>query len=952
MADNPTSGGLAQKAAAALGLPEGLKFFTPYPFAGINQQAAPAAIDDKEFVYLENFVKLGDGLLRTLWDVGSAIYTAPSGRTIVYYAYYTLSTDFYCAIFLDDGSAVQLDMGSLAQTPIGSGAPFYQSVSGYLPFARQWGSTYLMISNRNTVNDYWAWDGTLLYGAGGAAPNGVNLASVGFSYQSAPTVTTYGGAGSGMTFNVEVADGAIEAITITNPGSGYLPGDIVQLQFTGGGSNNSAVLVPYLTAGGVGGVALSAYGANYTSAPTVSFSGGGGSGAAATAIIALGVTGYASLVGGAGYTSAPAISFSGGGGSGAAAIAVISGGAVVSLSITAPGSGYTSAPTIGFSGGGGSGASATAVISSGVVGVTVTAPGSGYTSAPGVSFSGGGGSGATGVSVLQPQGLAGVTVVSGGNGFTSVPVITIEGGGGSGAVVVPVLTGTSVAQVNVAAGGANYTKPPWVSFQGQEYTYNNGTPTNGGPAATANMNGGMVESVTITNAGSGITSPLTVLFTAQASDTTGAGAGGTVVFAPTSIASVTVSAVGQFYTTAPVAIVNAGANSAAAATVELMPFGVSGSAMDTYLSRVWIVDPATAPFETIPASNQWSFTVAGSVANFSTSAGGGSATNTDSFLQTAYVSVRQSAGYLYFFGDGSASVLSNVATSGTPATTTYNYQNVDPQAGLSWRDSLQEYSRSLVTANETGVYGLYGGAMSKVSSKLDQLLNAYPQGSAVYPASGGVTPSSAIAMIFNVKFYLNNMTLIDPETKVARNVMLAWNEKDWFIASQSVSFTFIAAQKMRSEYVAWGTDGSKIYPLFAQPSANLLKRMWTKVYGGDSMFIQKEALYLWLQAQDQSATGAGVSGVVTSVVSTIGPLIGGAAPGAFGGPPFAAGEYTTVLDQPEYLSPAAASAWNIWGTGLGGVNFNSMGLRFATNSPDFILGNLVIGYRNVVAYSG
>ena len=952
MADNPTSGGLAQKAAAALGLPEGVKFFTPYPFGGINQQAAPTAIDDKEFVYLENFVKVGDGNLRTLWDVGASIYSVPAGKTIVYYAFYTLSTDFYCAIFLDDGSAVQLDMGSLAQTPIGSGTPFYQSGSGYLPFARQWGSTYLMISNRNTVNDYWAWDGTLLYGAGTAAPNGVNLTSIGFDYSATPTVTAYGGNGSGMSFTVEINGGAIQNVKIANPGSGYLPGDVVQIQFSGGGSDNSAVLTPYLLAGGVAGVSISAYGSNYTSIPAVSFSGGGGSGAAGTAILALGVSGYTSLVGGSGYTSTPTVTITGGGGAGATATATIAAGAVTGITITNQGLGYSTTPTITFTGGGGTGASATAVLSSGVVGVRMTSNGTGYTSAPAVSITGGGGSGAIAVSVLQPQGVGGVTVVDGGSGFTAVPTISLVGGGGSGAVVTAVLNGTSVAFVNLSAGGANYTAPPFVTVEGQGYTYLNGAPTNGGPAFFANMNGGQVVSITVANAGSGITSPLALVFTNQASDTTGAGAGGTVVFEPTSISSVVVSAAGKYYTNAPQAIVNAGANNAASATVELMPFGVSGSAMDTFLSRIWIIDPAVAPFETIPASNQWSFSSASSVADFSTSAGGGSAQNTDAFLQTSYANVRQSAGYLYFFGDGSTSVVTNVATSGTPATTTYNYQNVDPQAGLSWRDSLQEYGRSLVCANETGVFGLYGGAMSKVSAKIDQMLNAYPQGPAVYPAAGGVTPSSAVAMIFNVKFYLNLMTMLDPETKAARNVMLAWNEKDWFIASQSVSFTFIAAQKVRSEYVAWGTDGAKLYPLFAQPSANLPKRLWTKIYGGDSMFIQKEALYLWLQAQDQSASSAGVGGVVTSSVSTIGPLIGGAAPGAFGGPPFAAGEYTTVLDQPEYLSPASASAWNIWGTGLGGVNFNSMGLRFVTNSPDFILGNLVIGYRNVVAYSG
>lgn len=67
--------------------------------------------------------------------------------------------------------------------------------------------------------------------------------------------------------------------------------------------------------------------------------------------------------GGSGYTSAPSVSFSGGDGAGAEAEAVISGGAVTTINITNQGRNYTSVPTISFSGGGGSGAAATATIS-------------------------------------------------------------------------------------------------------------------------------------------------------------------------------------------------------------------------------------------------------------------------------------------------------------------------------------------------------------------------------------------------------------------------------------------------------------------------------------------------------------------------------------------------------------------------------------------------------------
>lgn len=64
--------------------------------------------------------------------------------------------------------------------------------------------------------------------------------------------------------------------------------------------------------------------------------------------------------GGTGYTSAPAVTFTGGGGTGAAATATIRNGVVRSITMTDHGTGYTSDPTVGFVGGAGSGASATA----------------------------------------------------------------------------------------------------------------------------------------------------------------------------------------------------------------------------------------------------------------------------------------------------------------------------------------------------------------------------------------------------------------------------------------------------------------------------------------------------------------------------------------------------------------------------------------------------------------
>jgi FtsP/CotA-like multicopper oxidase with cupredoxin domain len=151
----------------------------------------------------------------------------------------------------------------------------------------------------------------------------------------------------------------------------------------------------------LGGVTLTANGRNYTSAPTVAITGGGGTGAAATTTVAVGVNSLTLTRGGTGYLATTSVVFTGGGGTGAAATATIVGGVVTGITLTNPGSGYSSAPTVSFSdGGSGVGASATATISGIVNSITLTNGGTGYTSVPAVALNGGGGTGAAATASL------------------------------------------------------------------------------------------------------------------------------------------------------------------------------------------------------------------------------------------------------------------------------------------------------------------------------------------------------------------------------------------------------------------------------------------------------------------------------------------------------------------------------------------------------------------------
>jgi hypothetical protein len=100
------------------------------------------------------------------------------------------------------------------------------------------------------------------------------------------------------------------------------------------------------------------------------------------------VDGVQLLTAGSGYTAAPSVTVSGGGGTGAVITTSLSPQAISTITVVNGGYGYTELPTVEIAGGGGSGAEAVAVTNSKgqITEITVTNSGSGYISAPSVNI--------------------------------------------------------------------------------------------------------------------------------------------------------------------------------------------------------------------------------------------------------------------------------------------------------------------------------------------------------------------------------------------------------------------------------------------------------------------------------------------------------------------------------------------------------------------------------------
>ena len=397
----------------------------------------------------------------------------------------------------------------------------------------------------------------------------VTITAGGTSYTHRPTVVFSGGDGSGAAGTVVMSDeaggtGSVVGVTITSNGSGYTEPPNVSFSLATGGFDKEAEATSVLQAAG---------GTGYTSAPSVTISGGGGTGAEAIAEVSGGsVTGLflttsvadvKLLEGGSDYQETT-VQFSGGGGTGATAIATVVDGVVEDIEVTSGGSGYGEfPPDVTVTGGTGSGFVGTATLTDGVVtGVTITDGGTGYPSVD-VQFGLASGSGATAYARITGRSgpIASIHVSNGGSGYVIAPTVVISGGSGSGATATATISGGVVTGVTVTNGGTGY----YAHTTDIYFTGGFADGTGSGAAARAVLTAGRVTDITMINGGSGYTLEPAVSIT----NTNGTGTGALT-------RAVGKLAGGSGYTTAPTVSFSGGGGSGATAIAKISPYHLYG----------------------------------------------------------------------------------------------------------------------------------------------------------------------------------------------------------------------------------------------------------------------------------------------------------------------------------------------------------------------------------------
>lgn len=536
------------------------------------------------------------------------------------------------------------------------------------------------------------------------------------------------------------------------------------------------------------------------------------------------------------------------------------------IDITDGGKNYSSPPNITVqTTGAGAGATFQGVLEPGgdsVAQIVVTNPGSGFglNDFAILKFSGGG-SDDTAVATCNLSAGGGVNqiiVTAGGSGYTFETQVVIAGGGGGNASATPNIQNGSIVSVTILNPGQDYTSAPSVSFNDPGYTG-----VTGGSGASAYAINGLngVSAVTINYGGSGYTEIPSVEIIGD-----GNGALFRAQIAGGAVSEIQLVNPGQGYTAA-LPLITGGNNAAAADNWQtlLFPFGNSGTTVEVYQSRMWMANGAA--LADFPPRGRLIYSAPGNP--FDMSLGAGSTLATDSFLKVGWFCLKQSNGFLYLIGDSSVNSISNVdtttqgqqaATATTPAnpgttTTTFANQNTDPQAGSPWPSSVATLNRTIIFGNSNGIQVCYGGAVQKASGVLDGIfgpdvpgLRGNPRQPEIFGRQADF--SSAVAQVFGIEVYCLLIPHLNLWTGNIDTTMIMYDQQKFWTSPQDVQLTYIASQEVLSQMIAWGTDGTNVFRLFQNPTANFEKVVRSKYWDNPGYDFVKTGVRLYGIFQD------------------------------------------------------------------------------------------------------
>ncbi len=357
--------------------------------------------------------------------------------------------------------------------------------------------------------------------------------------------------------------------------------------------------------------------------------------------------------------------------------------------------------------------------------------------------------------------------------------------------------------------------------------------------------GGVSPKIIVTNGGS----LYAVAPTVAISGGSGSGATATAVMAGQSVVGVKLTAAGSGYKagdTLTVAFTPVSGGSGAAATAVIWPIQF-GTTIAVFAGRVWWGNGRVLQFT---GTAGYDDTDPGNAA--------GAITITDADLSHSITAVRTLNNYLYIFGDSSVRQIGSISVSSN--ITLFTPLILASDIGTPFPKTILSYNRLVLFANKIGVYAIFGASVEKISDDLDGIFGGLNStGSSI---DFSLTPSAALNDIRNIHCYLLLVRYIDPLMGL-RSIILAFQEKVWFVISQGNGLTAITSAELNSTKTVetFGSSGNDVTQLLEDPTVSVSITLQTSLTPHGNPLQAKQPL--------RAGIGLNIQGVSNSLVLSI-----------------------------------------------------------------------------------
>jgi len=352
----------------------------------------------------------------------------------------------------------------------------------------------------------------------------------------------------------------------------------------------------------------------------------------------------------------------------------------------------------------------------------------------------------------------------------------------------------------------------------------------------------------------------------------------------------------------------------------------NGTSIATFSGRVWISSGRTLNYSA-PAS----------VSDFQVGSAGGSTTLTDETLVSKINGLISANNFLYVFGDDSINIIGDVRIASGTTTTTFSNVNISSSVGSTFPLSVESFYRSIWFANTSGVYSVYGATPKKASDKLDGIFQLIDF---TKPITAGTV------YLNNIYCYAVCFTYNDP-TLGARNLIAMTARDKWFLvapiaySTYSNQIKFITTAVIAGKQNLYGTDGTNIFNMFSNTTANMTWQIKTKLYDDGSPLIDKQVLKIGVEgilpASTQTVLNVTIDSESSSNSYSLGNQLSLTFYNNFGTPLYFTNNFGTPL------------GWAATGPGWFKQDVSNIGKYFGSTitstTPQFIVGNIAWQYE-------